>query len=145
MVRYSARTDEDVTVVYWKLRNFKVVYIIQNLSISKWKSSAVVHLGTTVLLEWNQTRSILCTKHPNLTMLFYYLKEPACYCSQTSTLEMKWALKWGTVWTSISIGMETRKGQSWINVFYEVNNYLLTLTLCIFYAKWDRSSYSTSF
>ena len=77
-----------------------------------------IFLLITVLLEWNQTRPILCTKHPNLTMLFYYLKVPACHCPHSSTLELNGALKWGTVWTSISIGIETRKGQTWIYVFY---------------------------
>ena len=38
----------------------------------------------------------------------------AVYCSHSSSLELKGALKWGTVRISISIGIETKKGQTWI-------------------------------
>ena len=100
--------------------------------------------SVTMLLEWNQTRPILCTKHPNLTMLFYYLKVPACYCPHSSTLELNGALKWGTVWTSISIGIETRKGQIQKLLIYLMKNMSSTLTVHNSCASWGRSSYSTS-
>ena len=38
-----------------------------------------------------------------------------------STLTLKGAVKWGTVWTSNSIGTGIIKGQSWTFVFYQVN------------------------
>ena len=43
--------------------------------------------------------------------VFYFLKVPARSSQQISTSELNGALKWGTVWTSILIGTETRKGQ----------------------------------
>ena len=58
------------------------------------------------------TKPFLCTKRPNLTLLFYYIKVPAHSCPQHPILSFTWALKWGTVWTSISTGMKTIKFQS---------------------------------
>ena len=64
-------------------------------------------MGTSVL-----SKPILCTKPPNFTMPFYYVKVPACSCPHPSTLPLTGALKWGTVWTSTSTGTGIMKGQS---------------------------------
>ena len=55
---------------------------------------------------------VLCTIRPKFIKLFYYIKVPACSGLHYSTLPLTGALKWGTVWTSVSIGRETKKGQS---------------------------------
>ena len=65
-----------------------------------------------------QIKLFLCTKRPKLTLLFYYIKVLAHSYPQHPTLLFTWALKWGTVWTSISTGLETMDGQSWKFVFY---------------------------
>ena len=64
-----------------------------------------------------QTKPTLCTKMPKFTMLFYYLKVPLQSSLRHYTLPLTGALKWGTVWTSISTGIETTHGQSWKFVF----------------------------
>ena len=72
-------------------------------------------IGTvTVLVIGLEKKPALCTKRPNLKMLFYYIKVPAHSSPYHSTLPLTGALKWGTVLTSISFGIETRMGQSWM-------------------------------
>ena len=56
-------------------------------------------------------KPILCTKNPNFTMLFYYIKTWTSSSPYHPFLQLNRALKWGTVWTSISIGIETRMDQ----------------------------------
>ena len=57
------------------------------------------------------TKTILCTKQPDFTMLFYNVKMPAWFSLQHSTLPLTVALEWGFVWTFISTGVETVHGQ----------------------------------
>ena len=83
----------------------------------KW-GSVWTSISTGIEVMKGQTRTILSTKHPKLTMLFYYLKVPVPFSHQSSILALIGALKWGIVWTSISIGIEIRKGQTWIYVLY---------------------------
>ena len=64
------------------------------------------------------TKPFLCTKRPNLTLLFYYIKVLAHSHPQHPTLLFTWALKWGTVWISISTSLETLDGQTWKFVFW---------------------------
>ena len=52
------------------------------------------------------------TKSPNLTMLFYYIKMWTFSSPFYPFLQLTGALKWGTVWTSTSTGIETMHGQS---------------------------------
>ena len=59
-----------------------------------------------------QTKLVLCTKQPIFTMLFYYIKMQASSIPYHSSLQLTEALKWGTVWTSISTGIETTHGHS---------------------------------
>ena len=65
----------------------------------------------TVVPRNNQANLILCTKSPNLTMLFYYIKMQTSSSPYHPFLQLNGALKWGTVWTSISNGVETTHGQ----------------------------------
>ena len=51
-------------------------------------------------------------------MLFYFIKVRAHSSPYHSTLPLTGALEWGTVWTSISFGIETKVGQSWMHGFY---------------------------
>ena len=66
----------------------------------------------TVGSTWNLKKQILCTKSPNLTMLFYYIKMWTSSSPFHPFLQLTGALKWGTVWTSTSTGIETMHGQS---------------------------------
>ena len=58
------------------------------------------------------TNPILCTKSPNFTMLFYYIKMQTSSSPFHPFLQLTGALKWHTVWTSISTGVETTHGQN---------------------------------
>ena len=58
------------------------------------------------------TKPILCTESPNYTMLFYYIKMRTSSSPSHPFLQLTGALKWDTVWTSISTGVETTHGQS---------------------------------
>ena len=88
-----------------------------------------------------QTKLVLCTKGLIFKMLFYYLEMPASSSPKHPFSQLTGTSKWGTVWTSISTGIETTYGQS----FYQVNIKVLAMTMCSFYASWDKSSYATSF
>ena len=57
------------------------------------------------------TKPVLCTNWPKITMLFYYLKVPKDFSPLGPTLALTGALKWGTVWTSISNGTGITKDQ----------------------------------
>ena len=52
---------------------------------------------------------------------FYYAvlqyKKTVRSSLQSSNLAFIGALKWGTVWSSMSIGIKTKKGQSWMYIF----------------------------
>ena len=73
---------------------------------------------STVIYTSVLTKPFLCTKRPKLTMLFYYIKKPGCSSPQSSNLLLIGAFKWGTVWSSSSIGIEIRNCQSWMYIFY---------------------------
>ena len=75
---------------------------------SEWAHFGLSTVPTTPVL----TKPVLCTKQPNSAMLFYHVKVPECYSPQHSTLSLIGDLKWGTVETYISTGMETVHGQS---------------------------------
>ena len=64
------------------------------------------------------TKPVLCTNWPKITMLFYYLKVPKDFSPLGPTLALTGALKWGTVWTCISIETEISNGWIRIYVFY---------------------------
>ena len=80
--------------------------------------STITKQRYTVLAISVSTNPILCTKSTKLTMLFYYIKMRTSSSPYHPFLQLTGALKWGTVWTSISTGVETRHGQSWKFVFY---------------------------
>ena len=91
------------------------------------------------------TNPILCTKSPNFTMLFYYIKMQTSSSLYHPFLQLTGAFKGGTVWIIISNGVETTHGQSKSFDIYLIKDELLTLTMRSFYTSWDRSSYSISF
>ena len=103
----------------------------------------ISHATVVAISVW--TNPILCTKSPNFTMLFYYIKMQTSSSPYHPFLQLTGALKWGTVWISISNGVETTPGQSKSFDIYVIKNKLLTLTMHSFYTSWDRSSYSMSF
>ena len=108
-----------------------------NLFICCWKQDSHTVAEISV---W--TNPILCTKSPNFTMLFYYIKMRTSSSPYHPFLQLTGALKWRTVWTSISTGVETTHGQSQSFEIYLIKNELLTLTMRSFYPSWDSSSYS---
>ena len=60
----------------------------------------------------------LWSNWPIFYLVFYSIKLPTCSGPCGSNLILTGALKWGTVWTSTSMGTGIMSGQSWTFVFY---------------------------
>ena len=76
---------------------------------------------TTVVSIRKSTNPVLCSNQPKFGLTWWKIKTPWHSSPWYSKLASIGALKWGTVWTSISTGIENTHCQSWKFVVYEVN------------------------
>ena len=84
------------------------------------QNSRILNHGTvdTVPATSVATKPNLCTKQPIFNELVWIIKVPPHSSPQNFNLALTGALKWGTVWTSISTGTRIVKDQIWTCVFY---------------------------
>ena len=94
------RPTKNVPTVFHKQTGFFETFLNHYLNYGTVPTSSVA------------TKPILCTESLKYTMLFYYIKMRTSSSPSHPFLQLTGALKWDTVWTSISNGVETTHGQS---------------------------------
>ena len=91
-------SNNKIIVGYWNCRGLvqPIILLLEYLKLPyelRNPSMELVGPPPTVQRTPVSTKPFLCTKWPNLTLLFYYIKVPAHSHPQHPTLLFTWALK----------------------------------------------------